>query len=104
MHEISVRDLAELLRRGIDLILLDVREPQEYAIARLEGILIPLRELPQRLAELPQGREIVVYCHHGVRSRAATRFLLESGFERVRNLTGGIDAWAAEIEPRMPRY
>ena len=87
--------------------LLDVREREEHEFVALpNSLLIPLAEIPGRLAELEPWRagEIVVYCHHGVRSQMAIRFLRESGFTRLANLTGGIDRWALEVEPEMPRY
>ncbi len=86
-------------------LLLDVRTDEEWAIARIAGALrIPLDELPSRLDELDAAREIVVYCHLGGRSAAATALLLEHGFRRVLNLAGGIDTWSVEIDPAVPRY
>ncbi len=102
--EMSVAQLKDRLERGEKLFLLDVREPFEYEIVNLKGRLIPLGELPGRLDELDREREIVVYCHHGNRSRYATEFLQGQGFRSVINLTGGIDAWVTEIDPMMPRY
>lgn len=85
--------------------LLDVREPGEWEIAHLPGAtLIPLRQLPDRVTELTRARSVVVYCHSGNRSGRATRMLLDLGFTRVRNLEGGIDAWAETVDPSMPRY
>lgn len=84
--------------------LLDVRQPEEYAAAKLEGaVLIPLAELPGRLAELPKGLPLVVMCHHGMRSAHAVRHLREAGFDAL-NLTGGIDAWSREIDAKIPLY
>ena len=77
---------------------------QEYGIANLGGHLIPLNDLPRRVHELDSSREIVVYCHSGVRSGQAVQFLKTLGFRKVKNLTGGIDAWAEEIDPAMARY
>ena len=102
--EMSVAQLKDSLEKGEELFLLDVREPFEYEIANLNGLLIPLGELPARFDELDKKREIVVYCHHGNRSRYATEFLLNQGFPSVRNLAGGIDAWSTEIDPKLPRY
>ena len=104
VEEISVRELKERLDRGDDILLLDVREPVEYEIANLGARLIPLTELPARVNELDTAREIVVHCHHGPRSARAVEFLKDMGFARVKNLTGGIDAWSVEIDPSMPRY
>ncbi len=85
--------------------LLDVREEVEFRIARLEGgVLLPLGELVSRLRELDPDRELVVYCHHGIRSAKATAYLRHNGFPRARNLRGGIEEWAARIDPSMPRY
>jgi adenylyltransferase/sulfurtransferase len=102
--EMSVTQLKDRLEAGADLFLLDVREPFEHEIANLKGLLIPLGELPARLKELDKEREIVVYCHHGNRSRRAAEFLTRQGFRSVTNLAGGIEAWAIEIDPTMPRY
>jgi adenylyltransferase/sulfurtransferase len=86
-------------------ILVDVRTPQEWQICRLGGaLLIPLQELPSRLNELDPREEIVVYCHVGVRSAMAVSFMREQGFERARNLEGGIDAWSVHVDPSTPRY
>jgi adenylyltransferase/sulfurtransferase len=86
-------------------LLLDVRGEQEWAICRLSGArLIPLDELAERIGELDPAQEIVVYCHHGMRSGMAAGLLRAHGFSRVMNLAGGIDRWAAAIEPAMPRY
>ncbi|MCI4332021.1 MAG: molybdopterin-synthase adenylyltransferase MoeB [Thermoplasmata archaeon] len=86
-------------------LLLDVREQQEWEIAHLPGaVLIPSRQLPDRVTELARARSVVVYCHSGNRSRRATRLLLDLGFTSVQNLEGGIDAWAQKVDPSMPRY
>ncbi|KPV41605.1 sulfurtransferase [Thiohalorhabdus denitrificans] len=103
--EIDVETLARL--RGADSppVVLDVREPRELAVCALEDALhIPMGEVPARLGELPADREIVVMCHHGVRSWQVTQFLRHQGFDNVRNLAGGIDAWAARVDPSLPRY
>jgi rhodanese-related sulfurtransferase len=85
--------------------IVDVREPFEWELCRLEGAIhIPLGELPGRLSELDPRREIVTICHHGHRSLRARDILRGAGFSRVRSLKGGLDAWAREIEPDMPRY
>jgi len=101
----NVQDLAEARRRGDDVILLDVREPEELAIAKVEGAVhIPMRQVPARIAELDRGRRIVVMCHHGMRSAQVAGFLREQGFAQVENLDGGIDAWAAVVDPSVRRY
>ena len=103
--EISARDLSRERGRKPNLVLVDVREPREAAIAQIEGArLIPLRELPGRLSELPGHAEIVTICHHGQRSMTARDILVGAGFAKVRSLSGGIDAWAREIDPTVPRY
>ncbi len=85
--------------------LLDVREAVEHQLVRLEGdVLIPLGELVARQQELDPDREIVVYCHHGNRSGRATAYLRHNGFPHARNLRGGIEEWAARIDPSLPRY
>ncbi len=101
---ISVQELKERLDRGDDIFLLDVREPQEYQIVNLGAHLIPLGELPARVNELDTSREIVVHCHSGARSARAVAFLRQMGFKKVKNLAGGINQWAARIDPTMPRY
>ena len=104
--EISAEDLRrEMADKGSDLVLIDVREPHEWEIAHIEGArLIPLGQLPERLAELDGHSEIVTHCHHGARSMKALAILKGAGFNRVRSLAGGIDAWADRIEVGMPRY
>jgi len=103
--EISARELQRERGSKPDLVLLDVREPREAQIARIEGArLIPLRELPRRLAELPGHAEIVTHCHHGQRSLQAREILKGAGFANVRSLAGGIDAWSREVDAEVPRY
>ncbi len=86
-------------------LLLDVREPWEFERCHIEGaVSLPMNSIPVRLAELPRDRDIVVICHHGVRSYHVARFLDHNGFTRVINLTGGVDAWAKEADPTMPTY
>lgn len=85
--------------------LLDVREPQEVALVRIEGAVhIPMGEVPARLHELDPDADIVVYCHHGMRSANVCSFLAQREFHSVANLTGGIDAWAASVDPSLARY
>ena len=102
--EISVRRLKERLDKGEQMFLLDVREPYEHRIANLNGHLIPLGQLADKVHELDPLRETIVYCHHGNRSAFAVQMLKNFGFENVRNLVGGIDRWAHEIDPTMQRY
>ncbi|HZY71156.1 MAG TPA: rhodanese-like domain-containing protein [Thermoplasmata archaeon] len=87
------------------ILLLDVREPDERAAARIDPSMhIPMNDVPSRLRELPHDRELVVYCHHGTRSAMVAGFLEQRGFRSVGNLTGGIDAWSADVDPSVPRY
>jgi adenylyltransferase/sulfurtransferase len=103
--EISAAELQQARRRAPGPVLLDVREPHEWEIAHIEGAaLVPLGQLPARLRELDAHAELVTYCHHGMRSMQALQLLRGAGFERVRSLAGGIDAWAAEVDPGMARY
>src|SRR6476660_2792361 len=103
--EISVQDLKAMRDRGEDFVLVDVREPHEFAICSFpESVTIPLGTLPQNLNKLSTADEIVVHCKMGGRSAKAVQFLRGAGFRKVRNLAGGIDRWAAEVEPKMPRY
>ncbi|MDT4328571.1 rhodanese-like domain-containing protein [Methylomonas sp. MED-D] len=86
-------------------LLLDVREPHEFAYARIEGSqLIPLQQISQRLDELDTERDIVVICHHGMRSQQACFFLQHHGYSRLYNLQGGIDAWSLACDSGVPRY
>lgn len=104
---ISPTELAERLKNGATVNLIDVREPFEYEIARIEGArLFPMSEFQESFdgAALKPSDEIVVMCHHGVRSAHVCRYLMQNGFERVFNLDGGIDAWSAEVDRTVPRY
>jgi len=93
---ITTDRLREILNGAFDGLLIDVREPHEHAVSRIDGArLIPLRELPSQLGELPRDREIIVHCKSGARSARAVKLMLESGFPRVTNVLGGIDAWLA---------
>lgn len=86
-------------------VLLDVREPWEFEHCHIEGAMsMPMNSIPSRLQELLTDREIVVICHHGVRSFHVARFLEHNEFTRVINLSGGVDAWAKETDPSMPTY
>src|SRR5258706_5887224 len=103
--EISAPELSAWLARGDAPVLIDVREPHEWEIARIPGAtLIPLRALPGRASELDSSREIVLHCHHGQRSMRALEFLRQAGFRKLKNLRGGIDAWSKDVDPSGPRY
>jgi len=104
-YAITVRDLKDRLDKGNTIFLLDVREPHEYSMAKIEGsVLIPLGELPTSLDKLNSNDEIVALCHRGMRSADAVGFLMQQGFSNVKNLIGGIDAWSIEVDPEVPRY
>ena len=103
--EIGVEELKKELDEGKDLYVLDVRNPEEYAICRLpDSHLIPLGELLNRLHELDSARDIVVHCKSGMRSAQAIEILREAGFRKLRNLRGGIAAWAEKVDPTIPTY
>jgi molybdopterin/thiamine biosynthesis adenylyltransferase/rhodanese-related sulfurtransferase len=102
--EISVEELKQRLDGKEDLVILDVREPHEYNICNLNGVLIPLNDLPRRVHELDPSKEMVVHCRSGARSARAVGFLQQAGFTKARNLAGGILAWADRIDPKMPKY
>ena len=104
--EITVPEAAAV-RCEEHVLLLDCRQPQEYGIARIEGArLIPMADIPLRLAELEPWRDkpIIVHCHHGVRSLRVARFLREKGFSQACSMRGGIEAWSVEIDPNVSRY
>ncbi len=97
--------MKRLLDRGHRLLLLDVREPEEVARVRLAGALhIPMGDVPGRLHELDPDADIVVYCHHGLRSASVVAYLRHRDFTNVANLSGGIDAWSLSVDPSLPRY
>ncbi|MGC8667728.1 MAG: molybdopterin-synthase adenylyltransferase MoeB [Chthonomonadales bacterium] len=103
--EISCTELKERLDRGDPIVVVDVREPYEAEIARIPcARLIPLADLPERCSELDPGAEIVLHCRSGVRSLKALRLLQSRGFSRLKNLKGGILAWADEVDPSLPKY
>jgi rhodanese-related sulfurtransferase len=103
--EIEGRELNERLKRGERPMILDVREPEEVAIASFPGAIhVPMGEIPSRLAELDPEAEWVVVCHHGMRSANVAMYLVRNGFDRVANLIGGIEEWALTVDPSTPRY
>lgn len=107
IEELPVTALREWLddkSRAVPLIV-DVREAWEHAICKLpDAQLVPMQQIPARVAELPRDRDIVVMCHHGMRSFQVADYLVSVGFTRLFNLSGGIAAWAAEIDPQMAQY
>lgn len=86
-------------------LLLDVREPWEYQICRLDGsLLLPMRTIPEACRQLDAQQEIIVICHHGIRSRSVASYLENEGFSNVVNLSGGVAAWARDVDPLMAVY
>jgi len=113
IEELSPRELRDRLAAGGPITLLDVREPDERAFAAIAvpdgagDLFIPMREIPARVDAIREalGRgPVVAYCHHGVRSMHAARWLADRGLAGVLNLAGGVDAWSAEVAPDVPRY
>jgi molybdopterin/thiamine biosynthesis adenylyltransferase/rhodanese-related sulfurtransferase len=105
VREITPRELSGRLRRGDVIDLIDVREPYEWRIARIEGArLIPLGRIGASASEIARDRDVVLYCHHGARSQVAGEALVAQGFDRIWNLSGGIDRWSEEVDPSVPTY
>jgi rhodanese-related sulfurtransferase len=103
--EISVQELAEKLRGATPPLVIDVREPHEYAYCRINGaVLKPLGQIATWARDLDPQAEIVLQCHTGVRSWQAAAYLQRLGFQHVTNLTGGIEAWSLHVDPNVPRY
>ena len=106
--EVTPQEVKRRQDTGEKLQLIDVREPQEYAIARLEGAeLIPMRSVPGALQTLEARADegtLIVYCHHGVRSLNVANWLREQGIEACQSMAGGIDAWSLGVDPSVPRY
>ena len=105
VSEIEPVELKCRLTRGDVICLLDVREPEELAVARFPGARhLPMADVPSHLDELDAEAEWVVICHHGIRSAQVATYLARMGFERVTNLTGGIDRWSLAVDRSIPRY
>jgi len=105
--EIDVHAVKRLQDSGTEFLLLDCREPDEHAIARIPGaVLVPMAEIPERLGLLAahRDRRIVVHCHHGGRSLRVTNWLRAQGFAGAQNMSGGIEAWSVDVDPTTPRY
>jgi molybdopterin/thiamine biosynthesis adenylyltransferase/rhodanese-related sulfurtransferase len=103
--ETTVEELKQRLDKGDKVFILDVRNVEEFQICRIPGsVLLPLPELPQRFGELDPGKEMVVHCKSGMRSQKAIQFLRQQGFTKLKNLKGGILAWADRIDPSVPKY
>lgn len=105
--EISCQDVKAKLDVRDDFVLLDCREADEYAIAKIdEALFLPMSEIQQRLGELDddRNRQIVVHCHHGGRSLRVAQWLRQQGFAEAQSMSGGIEAWSQQIDSRVPRY
>jgi rhodanese-related sulfurtransferase len=103
--QISVQEVNARLAKGENVLLVDVREPWEYAVCKLPGAtLIPLGALAANVNALLDAEEVICYCHHGMRSLDAAVWLRQQGVESARSMAGGIERWAEEIEPGMARY
>ncbi|MGI9101355.1 MAG: rhodanese-like domain-containing protein [Terriglobales bacterium] len=104
-YEITPAELKQKLESAEAPVLLDVREPVELQMARIEGVMhIPMGELPLRAQELDAQQHIVVICHHGVRSLNVTHWLRQQGFDKVQSMRGGIDRWSGEVDSKVPTY
>ncbi len=109
MDELQVSALSGFAKRHPAPVLLDVREPWETALASIDlpgvtTLRVPMAQIPLRLADIPALQPVVCICHHGVRSAQVVAFLLHVGRTDVYNLRGGVEAWAIEVDPTMPRY
>ena len=103
--EVTVAELKRRLDAGEKMLLVDVREPWEYDMARIEGAkLIPMQTVPANLQSLDVEEDVICYCHHGMRSMDVAVWLRGQGIEGAKSLAGGIERWSAEIDPSVPRY
>ena len=108
-REVSPMQVKDLLDRGAPVRLLDVHEPAEYEICRIDGSrLIPMRSIPDHLSDLEReldgGSTVVVFCHHGARSLSVVDWLHKQGITNCRSMSGGIDLWSVQVDPAVPRY
>ena len=105
VKQLSATELKNKIQQQENLFLLDVREPHEYKYAHIaDSVLIPLNQIPARLSELNPQQEIVVICHHGMRSQQAANYLVQSGYKNIANFTGGIDSWSCTCDSSVRRY
>jgi rhodanese-related sulfurtransferase len=103
--EVTPREVSKRIERGDKFLFVDVREQWEHETSHIEGsVLIPLREIPANLQRLVEAREIVTFCHHGMRSLDAAAWLRSQGIEGAQSMSGGIDQWTTEVDPLVPRY
>ncbi|MGM0564580.1 MAG: rhodanese-like domain-containing protein [Pseudomonadota bacterium] len=104
MKHITATELSQYLQDNTP-VLLDVREPFEHAICAIpDSLLMPMGQVAERIGELDKEADIVCICHHGMRSLQVAQHLEHHGFQRVTNLSGGVEAWAQEVDPSMQRY
>ena len=105
VKQLSATELKNKIQLGENLFLLDVREPHEFKYAHIaDSVLIPLNQIPNRMSELDPQQDIVVICHHGMRSQQAANYLVQSGYKNIANLTGGIDDWSCTCDSSVRRY
>jgi len=103
--EITPRQVKERLDRGEKLLLVDVREPHEHALCRIDGaVLIPMGAIPANLQKLDTDEDVICFCHHGMRSLDVANWLRQQGVRSAKSMAGGIDRWSSEIDPNVPRY
>ncbi|HKI13116.1 MAG TPA: rhodanese-like domain-containing protein [Candidatus Acidoferrum sp.] len=103
--EITPRQIKDRLDRGEKLLLVDVREPHEHALCRIEGaVLIPMGTIPANLQKLDADEDVICFCHHGMRSLDVANWLRHQGVPAAKSMAGGIDRWSTEIDPTVPRY
>jgi rhodanese-related sulfurtransferase len=103
--QIAPQELKQKLDQSAKLVLVDVREPWETQLGVIAGAkLVPLNTLPNNMALFNEAEEVVIYCHHGMRSLNAAAWLRSQGVDGARSLTGGIERWSTEIDPKVPRY
>ena len=103
--EITPRQVKDRLDRGEKLFLVDVREPHEHALCRIEGaVLIPMGTIPANLQKLDADEDVICFCHHGMRSLDVANWLRHQGVPSAKSMAGGIDRWSTEIDPTVPRY
>jgi rhodanese-related sulfurtransferase len=103
--EIMPREVKQRLDKGERMLLVDVREPHEYALCHIEGaVLIPMGSIPANLQKLDVDEEVICFCHHGMRSMDVANWLRAQGVRSAKSMSGGIDRWSTEIDPKVPRY
>lgn len=103
--EISPREVKDRLDRGEKLMLIDVREPHEHVLCRIESAtLIPMGTIPANLQKLDADEDVICFCHHGMRSLDVANWLRSQGIATAKSMAGGIDRWSTEIDPGVPRY